>query len=855
MEKIQILLFELLKSEVNDLLDDFYIKRTSLYTGLDPRTISAFVKGDDLNISELSRLLGDTSINNFDDIHSFLDFYHRLGRSFDENNFFLALPAYKYLFDTKNLAYQRLAASFFLDLHFCSDVKNCLYFDNKSIIKDGGTYLRMIDNYYNSLRSDSVFYSLNEAIRFINYLELEEKNPLSIGEYRKELDKIRGRILSFIEFYSNDDMFCEFLNNPMSVDVSSNYDYKTFNTRLVKHFFNIDLSDTNNKLFSLEKFENTKLFDGQDKIKLLVCFCYKKFRYNKDFYDNFSDVSLSLEDVKNFIEECEKHELLGDYQLENLFCSYRDWYLRKNGLEDLRNKEVDIVKNAYREFSKSNYYFTLDKFIKYFNDNNPIRFKTFGFDGSESVLTIDICNEIFYDFIDGFSCLDDYDCRKKFVNTVKRYDADSDLFETEEKKRIYEKFYPYISMYFTNNSNYTLRYFIRVNTSLEEYSKVCDLFDWYLFSNDIVFEDTEEAKDNTFKAIISDMEEELRCCHLDERDKLLDKYREYLITDMVSGKDYLKKLNSKYKSIITDKFKMAQNIVTNIFTDSINKGENAIINCRDKHISRKDLALIVKKIGNPEFTKKYEMDAEELQIISKKETYISDKKALEVVGLIESFLITDSSLMIEDFLSDKMIARSTFLEYARKLKNDGNPTAELFYQENKRRKDYRDGLIGIDNVEEIFYKIANGVTFDAGVRDYTYFDMLIDIGRVVPISGVHKNFLDSSRYNTVPFYDWHGVKRFFNKYGSDGELSYWGINSAGLASYMNNDYKFNISGILYDVTDDDKKVVHDYIVKNRMPAFVFFDALYAYVRGDYDLKNMPPVLRKTTISGNDVESK
>ena len=32
----------------------------------------------------------------------------------------------------------------------------------------------------------------------------------------------------------------------------------------------------------------------------------------------------------------------------------------------------------------------------------------------------------------------------------------------------------------TNNSNYTLRYFIRVNTSLEEYSKVCDLFDWYL---------------------------------------------------------------------------------------------------------------------------------------------------------------------------------------------------------------------------------------------------------------------------------------------------------------------------------------------------------------------------------------
>ena len=142
----------------------------------------------------------------------------------------------------------------------------------------------------------------------------------------------------------------------------------------------------------------------------------------------------------------------------------------------------------------------------------------------------------------------------------------------------------------------------------------------------------------------------------------------------------------------------------------------------------------------------------------------------------------------------------------------------------------------IKNKESIMFDIYNGIESCDGVRDCTIFDFYMKEGPIrlddVKFELLTRNpYLDPDRPMKARIF----VNEAINKYGlffpdNTQERTY------RIEDVLNTDITYVIGNEPHVVTEEEKETTMKFIEESGFPKQLYLEALSAYVRGDYDLK-------------------
>ncbi len=241
------------------------------------------------------------------------------------------IPMFKYFID-KDINNARLISAFFLPIHCSGQMMNVFLNDKvstKPIFKVNYTLISEIEHY---LDSKDLRFDLGSAIYYLNFINYEKKNAFthSDSEYSNRLNDISLKLENFLSFYGSDDLLTKYSSFRNGL-ASGREDYSDTelglslnNLNFIKHFYDGVLPNYSNKLYVLRNIEENLVNSGNKKDALLASFCYRNY-CDDDFFRAFDDIELNVDDVFNFISECEEANLkITNRQVGNLFASFKN---------------------------------------------------------------------------------------------------------------------------------------------------------------------------------------------------------------------------------------------------------------------------------------------------------------------------------------------------------------------------------------------------------------------------------------------------------------------------------------------------------------------------------------------------
>lgn len=835
MRKLEDLLIETVKSDINYLMQEVYvptIKSTSQYLNFDwfRNNFDRIISNDKIELKDIRSLAGRSISEDYmlDLIKNFCDgslpfsFYSEVKKTD-------LIPMLKYFID-KDVYSAKLISSFFFPIHCSGQMTNIFLNDNASCKSDFNVNYTLVSGVEHLLGSSDCIFDLKTTIYYLNFINFESKNALvhKDSEYFERLTLIRSELENTLAFYANDSLFSAYNRNKKGV-FSWKADYNSEdlalasdNLNLISYFYEgKTINKYTNKVFQLSELENNMIAALNKKEMLLCSFCYKDY-CNSSFFETFDDVSLTIADLGSFISKYESDNLkFTDRQLDSLLHSFKKHYLIKNGLMEEYEEEKKHILDSYDRYCARNWVFDKSEFIDFYNSFYHKKFKTFNFNDESSFLTEEILDEVIGgkiampEEIKNISSVDLY-LRNKKVSEREEYCSGS-----EYKKRIFDKYY-YKVLEHCNNPESTIHYFMYHSGVLADEEKIVEKLIGWVYANTNSSKDlsSEELKEKTVNQMLCNFEQDIlssfKDCTLTYK-----KYLSIIETDGLS--DFVTKsaFSKKYRTIRRTRFSEVKDEIirrANIALTNNLSGEEAF---NDLDISISDIKKILEKF--PQNTR---------QLFKSKSTApnMSDYRRNLNLAVTE-YLSSDCSII--DICNKYCCLPESISNYVNLYKDINPRLCKAFYSKAANNNDYIDNSY-ID-AEKIASSIIQGVTMPNGeVRSYTKFDLMMDIGHNVRLSEA-KHFLYANGFNNVIISAFFG---YINLYSDLRDQEPY------FAQLEHTSMTVKINGEMHEVTPEESATVINFLKERDFPSCFYGDAVKAYLNKEFDPKTSVKIMTK-----------
>ena len=720
-----------------------------------------------------------------------------------------------------------------------------IFLDNKvstkPIFKVNYTLISGIEH---SLGSKDLRFDLGSAMYYLNFINYEKKNAFTRNnsEYFDKLNALSSELENFLSFYGSDDLLTKYssFRNGLAFGRENYSDTELglsfSNLNLIKHFYDGALPNCSNKFYVLKNIEENLVNSENKKDLLLASFCYKKY-CDDDFFRAFDDVELSVDDVFNFISECEGSNLkITNRQITNLLGSFKTYYLTKNDLVEDYENEKRCILEAYDRYCTRNWAFEKDDFINFFNSLYNKKFKTFGFSNDASLLTSEILDEVIGDNkFTGYEKIKETGIGSLYFSGRPLTDREQYCHNTEHRREIFKQYYDFVSEY-CSDPHVTIHYFIySIGASAEDEKIVEELIDWCYansdFNSDLY---SEELKENTDIEIRKNFKNDL-LFNYKERINIFNRHLSILDRDGITkygthtmvrkvANDTRKEQISKLTDVVVNRAKM-----------SIDNGLTGWDIFDDINLSQNDILFILNKNG---------VDWHRLDENNNAWKNSSLSQLLKNAAQAVTEYVT-SDISIGDVCNKYGCLPGSMSKYVEKCKEREPEIFEKFHCKATENNDCIDNSY-ID-IDYIVGRITNGIVMPNGEnRKYTYFDLVMDVGHNVNLGEI-KNLFDKDYPNNyfVATLLHHSIQtssnlRELHPYPRE-------IRSETIT--------ININGKQHTVTDEERETVLGFLEKRDLPSCLYYDAVRAYLNEEFDPnkkipnKRMVKTVDKTNLNG------
>lgn len=838
MRKLEDLLIETFRGDINYLMQEVYVPSVkSSYRYLNSsyfkENFDKIINNDKIEIKDIRNLTGKDInedymlelIKNFCESGLNFSFYNEVDR-------IDLIPMFKYFLD-KDFYSSKFISSFFLPIH-CSGQMSNLFLNSEIRCKaDFNVNYMLISGVEHLLGANNCIFDLKTVIYYLNFINFESRNALvhKDSEYFERLTLLRNELENTLAFYASDELISKYNNSKNGAPWKERYEDSEYvlswdNFNLINYFYSDNINQYTNRYFQLNELENNMMNALNKKEMLLCAFCYKDY-CDSEFFNAFSDVSLTTDDLYNFISKYESSDLkFTDRQINSLLHSFKKYYLDKNNLVCEYEEEKKHILEAYDRYCARNWAFEKSEFIDFYNSLYSKSFKTFNFNNENSLLTEDILAEVIGDRVVIPKEIKNTNSVKTYLKNKETNYRESYCSDLECRQFIFNKYYNIVSEY-CNNPESTIHYFMyRSGVSEDDEMEVKSLIDWvYSNSNSSNDLSSNELREKTINEMLSNFEKDIlssfKNCSL-----INNKYNSIIKNDGLSDLVAKKTFPTKYKTIRAKHIAEVKDDVVKRAKLAINMGLSG-----DDFFDEVDLSVVdIKKI-----LKENSINCE-LLFEPKKNPYTSVYRR-KMKSVVSEYI--DSDVSVIDICKKYGCLPETISKYVLMYRDIDPELYNSFFSKVALNNDIIDNSY-ID-VEQIASGIINGVNVGNGqVRDYTYFDLMMTIGYNVDLREVRNLLADySSNYKVTIFLE--------NKYNVSN-LNF--VNYPRLELIADTSMTVNINGDIHVVTPEETKTVIDFLKERDFPSCLYYDAMKSYLNGEFDPKKEVKLKIKTNSNNN-----
>lgn len=450
------------------------------------------------------------------------------------------IPVFKFIFDSKSCDYDDFC-KMYMSMHLTQD-KLSAYENGLMQYGKAPFDFDIADKIDLALNSKEYYAGINTIVEMLNYVDYENLvNDCDTNrEYLDALNSITGKLHNYLAFWSTKEELARYRKASKSskkYSLTECYD----NLSLVR--FTLGKTPyTKNPVIQLEEIEDLLQTGDEEQMKknLITAFAYKEYDPTDPFFAAFSDVSLTINDIRHFIYKYEKTgRILSSEQFGNILANYRKSFLAREDEEKLNL----AVKTAYKKFRNIDYVSNDLDFVEQFALANDVSFTRVDF---ERIIN----GNYLYDYRDlrGSKSYNNYLDKTGFyiesdIKAFNRYAS-----EAQRREKIYNKYFADLFLH-QDCVDETMEYFIRKNVEKEDLEDFNKMKTWFESTDQFTgWNMSDEVKARCGLKLLEEFREELENSLFIEREAISSKYLKYALNDKVrkfaSAKDFKRILES-----------------------------------------------------------------------------------------------------------------------------------------------------------------------------------------------------------------------------------------------------------------------------------------------------------------------
>ena len=779
----------------NDSLDDEF-----LYILKDRYTF------DDINDSFVGRFPGVLQRKSLIDIATtFFDERYSYVVASDGTKL-MYIPIFKFIFDNKSSDFDEFC-KMYMSMHLTQDKVSAyengfMKYSKSPFDFDIASKMDLV------LNSKEYYVGINTIVEMLNYIDYENLvNDCDTNrEYLDALNSITGKLHNYLAFWSTKEELARYKETSKSskkYSLTECYD----NLSLVR--FTLGKTPyTKNPVIQLEEIEDLLQTgdEAQMKKNLITAFAYKEYDPTDPFFAAFSDVSLTINDISNFIYKYEKTgRTLSADQFGNILANYRKSFLAR---EDEGTLSL-AVKTAYKKFRNTDYASSDLDFIEQFALANDVSFTRVDF---ERIIN----GNYLYDFRDlrGSKSYNNYLKKTGFFTESDEKAFDRYTSEAQRREEIYNKYFADLFLH-QDCVDETMEYFIRKNVEKEDLEDFNKMKTWFESTNQFTgWNMSDEVKARCGIKLLEEFKEELENSLFIEREAISSKYLKYALNDGVrkfaAPRDF-KRILESYE--IRFKRENAWAVLGEVCIADENKESLA------DRISSLGLTVddalemfsILKEKADPEF--RSIIDNVSFKLVEDEK--VREQESERIKTIEQEKMYKD---VVRDFLSTDGLTVKTYCELngtntakmqiAVNYCKENDPELAQAYADRIKliRSRYGNAQIPVETVQKIAKGIASGVLKEDGTRrDYNYLDYRLatklPIGMfVLEILSTSENY-DKETIEKVREFTLANAKPV--RYREE--------------SILNVKEEISVNGVPTEISDDAKRAAFSYIEALELP--------------------------------------
>lgn len=633
------------------------------------------------------------------------------------------IPIFKFIFDNKSSDYDDFC-KMYMAMHLTQD-KLSAYENGLQQYGEAPFDFDIASKIDSALNSSEYYAGINMIVEMLNYIDYENLvNDCDTNrEYLDALNSITDKLHNYLAFWSTKEEITRYREASKSGkkhSLTECYD----NLSLVR--FTLGKTPyTKNPVIQLDEIEEL-LQNGDEaqmKKNLITAFAYKEYDPADPFFDAFSDVSLTINDIQSFIYKYEKTgRVLSADQFGNILANYRKSFLAREDEETLNL----AVKAAYKKFRNTDYVSSDLDFIEQFALVNDVSFTRVDF---ERIIN----GNYLYDYRDlrGSKSYNNYLDKTGFYteSDIKAFDRYAS--EAQRREEIYNKYFADLFLH-QDSIDETMEYFIRKNVLKEDLEDFNKMKTWFEGTDQFTgWNMSDEVKARCGIKLLEEFKEELENSLFIEREAISSKYLNYALNDGVrkfaAPRDF-KRILESYETRF--KSENAWAVLGEVCIADENKEglADCILSLGLTVDDALDMFSMLKGKADPEFRsiiddissklvedeKVREQESERIKTIEQEKMY---KDA------VRDFLSTDG-LTLKTYCELNGVTTAKMQIAINYCKENDAELAQAYIERIKLiRSRYGNAQIPVETVKEIANGIVSGVLKEDGTRrDYNYLD-------------------------------------------------------------------------------------------------------------------------------------
>lgn len=779
----------------NDSLDDEF-----LYILKDRYTF------DDINDSFVGRFPGVLQRKSLIDIATtFFDERYSYVVASDGTKL-MYIPIFKFIFDNKSSDFDEFC-KMYMSMHLTQD-KFSAYENGFMKYSKSPFDFDIASKIDSVLNSKEYYVGINTIVEMSNYIDYENSvNDCDTNrEYLDALNSITGKFHNYLAFWSTKEEIARYKETSKSskkYSLTECYD----NLSLVR--FTLGKTPyTENPVIQLDEIEELLQTGDEEQMKknLITAFAYKEYDSKDPFFDAFSDVSLTVDDISHFIYRYEKTgRVLSADQFGNILANYRKSFLAREDEEKLNL----AVKTAYKKFRNTDYVSSDLDFIEQFALTNDVSFTRVDF---ERIIN----GNYLYDFrnLRGTKSYNNYLKKTGFFTESDEKAFDRYTSEAQRREKIYNKYFAGLFLH-QDSIDETMGYFIRKNVKEEDLEDFNKMKTWFEGTDQFTgWNMSDEVKARCGIKLLEEFKEELENSLFIEREAISSKYLKYALNDGVrkfaAPRDF-KRILESYE--IRFKRENAWAVLGEVCVADENKEglTDRILSLGLTVDDALEMFSILKEKADPEF--RSIIDTISFKLVEDEK--VREQESERIKTIEQEKMYKD---VVRDFLSTDGLTFKTYcqlngtntakMQIAVNYCKENDPELAQAYADRMKliRARYGNEKIPVETVQKIAEGIASGVLKEDGTRrEYNYLDYRL--ATKLPIGMFALEVL-----NGPENYDKETVEKV-----KEFTLANAKPVRYREGSILNVKEEISVNGVPTEVSDDAKRAAFSYIEALELP--------------------------------------